>query len=102
MRTLLALAVLASLAVPSLAQTQSAPANETATDFYMRYRAMIPKATTTDQIVAFLERRSGASVQRSSGVRQGGLGRAEEGLQHAHERESREGNGDAQPRNSEP
>lgn len=49
----LGLALAVVLAAPAPAQTvPPAPAGETASQFYLRYRASIPAAATLDQIVA--------------------------------------------------
>ena len=53
MRTLLSLVVAVCLAVPAAGQNAPAPANETASQFYLRYRAFVPSATTVQQVVEF-------------------------------------------------
>lgn len=53
MRATLAALVLVCLAVaPAAGQQPSAP-NETASQFYLRYRAAVPAATTVQQITSF-------------------------------------------------
>ena len=51
MRTLVGVVIAACLAAPAFGQNTSAPTNETASQFYLRYRASIPTATTLQQIV---------------------------------------------------
>ena len=51
MHTLIGLALMVSLAVPALGQNTRKPANETAAQFYLRYRAIIASATSLQPIV---------------------------------------------------
>ena len=54
MRAIVAVALATSFAVaPILSQQQPAPANETASQFYLRYRAAVPGATDLQQIVEY-------------------------------------------------
>ena len=54
MRTLLAIAILASLVAPGRAQapTASTPSDETPTQFYLRYRDLVQKATKIEDVIA--------------------------------------------------
>jgi len=56
MRALLAVVIVTSLVASGQAQapSASAPADETATQFYLRYRAMIPTASDVDQVLVLL------------------------------------------------
>ena len=51
MRALLSLAIVACLAGPAAGQATSKPTTETASQFYLRYRALVAKATSLPQIV---------------------------------------------------
>lgn len=54
MRAILAVALATCFTVaPVFSQQQPAPANETPSQFYLRYRAAVPVATTVQQIVEF-------------------------------------------------
>jgi hypothetical protein len=53
MRILLTLAVAACLAAPVTGQSLPASPKETASQFYLRYRAFVPTATTIQQVVEF-------------------------------------------------
>ena len=52
-KALLSLAMAACLAVPAAGQNTPAPANETAAQLYVRYRAFVPTATTVQQVVEY-------------------------------------------------
>jgi len=53
-RTFLAIAILASLAASGRAQapTASTPSDETPTQFYLRYRDLVQKATNIEDVIA--------------------------------------------------
>ena len=51
MSSLIGLAITLCLAVPGVGQNAPAPAKETASQFYLRYRALIPAATSVQQVV---------------------------------------------------
>jgi hypothetical protein len=54
MRTVLAVVLLACFVVaPAAHYQQAAPANESPSQFYLRYRAAVPAATAVEQVVAF-------------------------------------------------
>jgi hypothetical protein len=53
MRSPLAAAIVVCAAAVAVASRQSAPADETPSQFYLRYRAEVPAATALSQIVAF-------------------------------------------------
>lgn len=53
MQAILTAAVLACLTFSPVIAHQASPATETPTQFYLRYRATVPTATSIDQVVAF-------------------------------------------------
>jgi hypothetical protein len=53
MRAIIAVILVACVAVVPVVGQQSAPANETPSQFYLRYRAAVPAATSVQQIVEF-------------------------------------------------
>ena len=53
MRTFLGFVIAVCLVVSAFAQGGPTPAGETASQFYLRYRAAVPAATTLQQIVEF-------------------------------------------------
>jgi hypothetical protein len=53
MRTALAFVLSACVGAVPAAGYQTAPVNETPSEFYLRYRAAVPAATAVDQVLAF-------------------------------------------------